>query len=116
MPKTTRMAGLLFVVAAMVTTGTVAGQEGELPPRPEIREAPGEFQFVRLAYSANRYGRGRGWGRRQMWETDFPDAEEHFTRGVERLTRIDVAEYDRILTPLEEFIHRQTTSGILLMI
>ena len=24
--------------------------------------------------------------------------------------------FDRILTPLEEFIHRQTTSGVLLMI
>lgn len=24
--------------------------------------------------------------------------------------------FDRVLTPLEEFIHRQTTSGILLMI
>ena len=104
MPKTIRMAGLVFFVAAMVTTGSAAGQDDEETPRPEVREAPGEFQFVRLAYSANRYGRGGGWGRRQRWETDFPDAEEHFTRGVERLTRIDVAEYDRILTPLDDNI------------
>jgi hypothetical protein len=69
-------------------------------------EADGEFQFVRLAYSSNNYGRGRGGygGRRQAWQTDWPDAEYHFSRGVDRLTRVAVAERGEILAPLDEKI------------
>ena len=107
MPKTARKAGLLIIVAAMLAVSSAVGQEQAESVRPEVREAPGEFQFVRLAYSANRYGRGGGWGRgrRQMWQTDWPDAEYHFTKGVDRLTRIEVAEQGRILTPLDDNIY-----------
>ena len=35
----------------------------------------------------SRRGRGRGW-----WLQDWPDAEDHFSAGVERLTRIDVGD------------------------
>jgi len=104
MPKTLRKAGLLIIVATTLVAGGAAGQEPE-PPRPLVREAPGEFQFVRLAYSQNRYAGGGGWmRRRQMWQTDWPDAEEHFSRGVDRLTRIEVAERPAILTPLDDKI------------
>ena len=107
MPESLRRAPRLIAIALMIAAGVALGQSapGERGEVPVVREAPGEFQFVRLAYSANQYGRGRGrgWGRqRQMWQTDWPDAEEHFTRGVERLTRIEVADYDRILTPLDD--------------
>ena len=89
MPQSRRRASRLIAVALTIVTGAALGQSapGSRPEAPVVREAPGEFQFVRLAYSANQYGRGRGggWGRqRQMWQTDWPDAEEHFTRGVER--------------------------------
>jgi hypothetical protein len=62
-------------------------------PRPVFPERA-EFQFVRLEYTdlpefhrrwryASRHGEGDGW-----WIVDWPDAEDHFSSGVERLTRI----------------------------
>ena len=92
-----------LVIALSIVTSVALGQAAPDAPARErvVRESPGEFQFVRLAYSANRYG-GGGWGRRQAWQTDYPDAEHHFARGIDRLTRIDVAESGRILTPLDE--------------
>ena len=58
----------------------------------------GEFHFVRLEYNdlpqfhrrwgfASRSGTGDGW-----WIVDWPDAEDHFTSGVQRLTRVAAAE------------------------
>src|SRR5712691_3990489 len=60
------------------------------------REA--DFHFIRLQYTdlpeyhrgfgfASRDGQGSGW-----WLVDWPDADNHFTRGVERLTRIDTGD------------------------
>jgi hypothetical protein len=60
--------------------------------------AKGEFHFVRLEYTdlpqyhrwfgySSRRGNGEGW-----WLVDWPDADEHFSTGIRRLTRIDVAE------------------------
>lgn len=68
---------------------------GEGPP-PEF-PAKGEFHFIRMEYTdmrgygagfrfASRNGRGSGW-----WLQDWPDADEHFSTGVERLTRIATA-------------------------
>jgi hypothetical protein len=96
---------IVSTVLALTVAGTAALAQSGRPPAPErvVREAPGEFQFVRLAYSGNRYaGGGGGWGRRQAWQTDYPDAEHHFAKGVDRLTRIEVAESGRILTPLDD--------------
>ena len=64
-------------------------------PRPSFRP-DGEFHFVRLEYTdlpqyhrgfgfASRDARGDGW-----WMVDWPDSDEHFTMGVERLSRIDI--------------------------
>lgn len=65
-------------------------------PRPVFPSA-GEFHFIRLqffdAYQsrgfgfASRNGMGSGW-----WIIDWPDAEDHFSLGVQRLTRIEVGE------------------------
>lgn len=101
---------LPIVAFAIVFAGLAGVQaqtgDGRLDPRlearPTQREAPGEFQFARLAYRSN--GMGRSWGRRQMWQTDWPDAEHHFSRGIERLTRIDVALNGHILAPSDENI------------
>ncbi len=60
--------------------------------------ANGEFHFIRLEYTdlpqyhrrwgfASRGGRGEGW-----WMVDWPDADDHFSLGIQRLTRIDTAE------------------------
>ncbi len=81
----------------------VWGQSGEPRSAHANREAPGEFQFVRLAYTANRYGRGN-W-RREAWRTDWPEAEHHFLKGISRLTRVAAAEQGRILTPLDQSIY-----------
>ena len=113
MPGTSHKACVtLAIVTTIALTAGASGvlaqtdSEQEQPPRERIvREAPGEFQFVRLAYTANQYGRGGGWGRgRQMWQTDWPDAEHHFAKGVDRLTRIEVAESGRILHTLDDAI------------
>jgi uncharacterized protein DUF4159 len=66
--------------------------EPVMPPR----EA--DFHFIRLQYTdlpeyhrgfgfASRDGQGSGW-----WLVDWPDADNHFTRGIERLTRIDTGD------------------------
>jgi len=104
MLKPARFAWIACVLSAL-TAGVWAqvGDDESKQPVRIVREAPGEFQFVRLAYSSNSYGRG-GYGRRQMWRTDYPDAEYHFSRGVARLTRVSVAEQPRVLVPLDEDI------------
>lgn len=47
----------------------------------------GEFHFVRMIYRDLPQNRrwGRGW-----WSQDWPEAEEHFSTGVSRLTQLDV--------------------------
>lgn len=58
----------------------------------------GEYHFIRVEYTdlpqfsrrfgySSRFGRGRGW-----WLVDWPDADEHFSVGIQRLTRIDIGE------------------------
>jgi len=55
-----------------------------------------EFHFLRMEYTdymrrgfgnVSRRGRASGW-----WAQDWPDADEHFTKGVQRLTRIDAGD------------------------
>jgi hypothetical protein len=97
----------LFLLGAVVVSAQVAGSEPEeartTKSEPKSNRSAGEFQFVRLAYSSNSYSQ---WGRggRQMWQTDWPDAEHHFLKGVDRLTRIATAESGRILTALDDDI------------
>ncbi|HEV2198223.1 MAG TPA: DUF4159 domain-containing protein [Bryobacteraceae bacterium] len=57
-----------------------------------------EFHFIRVQYTdapyyhrgfgyASRDGQGSGW-----WIVDWPDADNHFTAGIQRLTRIDTGD------------------------
>jgi hypothetical protein len=83
---------LLFAVAAFAQYGRFHERESEeqlMPPR----EA--EFHFVRVEYDdlpqfhrrfgwSSRGGTGSGW-----WLVDWPEADNHFTRGMQRLTRVD---------------------------
>jgi Domain of unknown function (DUF4159) len=68
-------------------------QEEEDAPRP-VFPSQAEFHFIRAEYTdlpeyhrffgfASRGARGEGW-----WVVDWPDADDHFSQGVERLTRI----------------------------
>lgn len=62
---------------------------GAEPPSAEGNGAP-EFTWLRGRYENYPGGRGRrgGW-----WDTDFPDAEQNFMRGVQRYTFIDAQTY-----------------------
>jgi Domain of unknown function (DUF4159) len=90
----------LFVLAA-----AALGQRGRFRfqgpddegPRPDFPRN-GEFHFIRTEYTdlpeyhrgfgfASRDARGTGW-----WMVDWPDADDHFSTGIQRLTRIDVGE------------------------
>ena len=58
-----------------------------------------EFHFVRMIYAPNglhRFG--------QSWRQDWPVAEHHFLKGIQRLTRIDAAAEGLYLSVLEDEI------------
>ena len=52
-----------------------------------------EFTWVRGQYTNHGGGRGGGFGRRRRgggwWDTDYPDADQNFLRGVQRYTYVD---------------------------
>ena len=86
----------LFLVAAAVLAQRF-GFRREDRPRPAF-PSKAEFHFVRLEYTdlpefhrgfgfSSRDGRGAGW-----WLMDWPDADDQFTLGIQRLTRIDTGE------------------------
>ena len=69
------------------------GDDDQLPP-----PRPAEFHFVRLEYTdlpqfhrrwgySSRDGAGTGW-----WLVDWPAADNHFTSGINRLTKIDAGD------------------------
>ncbi len=89
------LAALLLTAAAGLV---LAEGPTEAPAPASSREPAAEFQFVRLAYSTNR---GNQWGR-QVWQTDWPDAEYHFVNGISRLTHIAAAKDGRVLRALDD--------------
>jgi len=67
---------------------------GQFTAEGPYRPPDSEFHFVRIEYTdapeysrgfgfGSRFGMGRGW-----WMVDWPDADEHFSEGIGRLTRI----------------------------
>lgn len=49
-----------------------------------------EFTWVRGVYTNYAAGlRSRGFGRSAWWDTDYPDSDENFLRGVQRYTNVD---------------------------
>ena len=87
-----RMAAAVTILLALGALGLAQRR------RTQPSEAPGaigpnaEFYFIRVQYTdLARGGRGYGGGfGRGWWMQDWPRAEEHFTEGVKRLTRIDI--------------------------
>src|ERR1022692_4746560 len=94
--------GLLALgVALLLLTFAALGQRGRSrtpddDDEPAIAAREAEFHFLRVEYTdlpqynrgfgfASRDGQGSGWGL-----VDWPDADNHFTRGIERLTKIDI--------------------------
>jgi len=92
-------AGLVF---AVLLSFAVAGLQRmqfhrDDDTRPSF-PASAEFHFIRVEYTdlpqyhrrwgyASRSGTGQGW-----WLVDWPDADDHFSLGVRRLTRIDTGD------------------------
>jgi hypothetical protein len=70
---------------AIMAVANAQAESGEIP------EA--EFHMARMVFSSGQVG----WSRRQWWAIDYPDAEYHFTRGLRRLTQVDVADDSRHL-------------------
>ncbi|MEL7536669.1 MAG: DUF4159 domain-containing protein [Pseudomonadota bacterium] len=63
---------------------------------------PAEFQFARLAYPVDMNSQAYRRGARDMWQTDWPDAEHHLIRGIKRLTRVNTADEGEILTVMDD--------------
>jgi hypothetical protein len=102
--RTNVTARVVFVLGALLllAVGTLAQrlrvQENEDEgPRPSF-PSQAEFHFIRVEYTdlpqyhrrwsyASRNGSGEGW-----WIVDWPDADDHFTAGVQRLTRIEAGD------------------------
>jgi Domain of unknown function (DUF4159) len=92
-----RALGVMFLIAitGMAQRGRFREREDDDTPMPS-REA--EFHFLRVEYTdlpefhrrwgwSSRNGQGTGW-----WLVDWPAADNHFTVGLQRLTRIDVGD------------------------
>ena len=73
----TALAGIIFLASFAASFG------GEFPASPEA-----EFHMARMVYSSG--NADRMW--RPWWAIDYPDAEYHFTRGLRRLTTLEVAD------------------------
>ncbi len=88
------LVGVLFCAHSIAAEPSVKIQE--LPSNSTGAEQVGipsdpgnEFEFARMVYDG-----GFEWPR---WRADWPDAEYHFSKGLERLTRIDVSDSSSII-------------------
>lgn len=82
----------VFAVFLLLSVAT-SSIGGELPESPEA-----EFHMARMVYSSG--SAGRAW--RPWWAIDYPDAEYHFTRGLRRLTGLEVADDSRHIRLTDE--------------
>jgi hypothetical protein len=85
----------LVAIAGLAQRGRLRSLDDDETPLPR-RDA--EFHFLRVQYTdlpqyhrrwgyASREGEGTGW-----WLVDWPAADNHFTTGVQRLTRINTGD------------------------
>jgi hypothetical protein len=95
----------LFLTVCLLLAGAALAQrfgglnfEGHDEGPEATFPAKGEFHFIRMEYTdlpghrrgfgfVSRNGRGNGW-----WMQDWPDADEHFSTGVQRLTRVETGQ------------------------
>src|SRR5579862_5392291 len=85
----------IFLIAIAAVAQRRGGGRFE-PTSEDIPHQDAEFNFIRMEYTDNtgrgfgfvsRNGRARGW-----WAQDWPDADNHFTVGIQRLTRINAGD------------------------
>lgn len=104
---------LLWIIPLLLACGllSLAGHSSlAQQSRTERQDPESEFHMARLVYSDYSGGRvggsrfyGRG-GRPGWWAIDYPEAEYHFTRGLRRLSRIEVAGDSRHLSLTDDAI------------
>ena len=86
---------LWIAIAGLAQRGRFQAPQDDETPAPA---RDGEFHFLRVEYTdlpqyhrgwgyASRDGMGTGW-----WLVDWPAADNHFTTGIQRLTRIDTGD------------------------
>lgn len=92
---------ILFAVACSLPP-VVSAQQAGIDSTVD-RKVEAEFHMARMVYAdGGAGGRGR-WGfRRGWWAIDYPAAEYHFTRGVRRLSNINVAEDSQHVQIMDE--------------
>jgi hypothetical protein len=90
-----------LILAAVLLAAAFAQRYGFQRERSGPRlsfPSEGEFHFVRVEYTdLPQYHRGFGYASRDAtgegwWMVDWPDSDEHFTMGVQRLSRVDAGE------------------------
>ena len=94
-------AKIVLAAAVLLTALAAAGDDLNGAPR----WPTDEFHFVRMYY--NNYGGGYGGGFRGYggsYTTDYPDAEQHFTMGVGRLTRVDIGQVPRMIAVTDDMV------------
>src|SRR5215469_7155163 len=90
-----RMAISAFVALALMAQRSRFAEDEE--PRPSFPKSA-EYNFIRVEYTdLPQYHRGFGYASRRAtgngwWVVDWPDADDHFSLGVRRLTRVDTGE------------------------
>jgi hypothetical protein len=85
-------------LAAAVILGTALRASGD-DGRSERQLPTSEFHFVRLEYAdAGGFGSFGSFSGRGHWTVDYPAAEYHFTRGVRRLSNINIDDEARMLS------------------
>ena len=91
-------AGLLHSQFRRPGAGTRYNGPAGISSGGELDGVSGEFHFIRTEYRdvygaqrgfgfGSRSGMGRGW-----WMVDWPEADDHVSTGIKRLTRIDIGE------------------------
>mgnify|MGYP001294829157 CR=1 FL=1 len=93
-----RTARVAFALLAFSAVAFAAGDDSRGDAAVRVSPAP-EFQFARMVYAD--YSGARGFGRggfggggfgRGWWQQDWPEAEDHFTRNLRRITRVNTGE------------------------
>jgi Domain of unknown function (DUF4159) len=101
MKRAARYSILLGAALLLLAVGALAQRGGgrflQQPSSVDIPVRDAEFHFIRLQFAdasgygrfgySSRRGQGSGW-----WLMDWPDADNHFTAGIQRLTRIDTGD------------------------
>ena len=100
-PKSRATAAALRL-AVLVLAALVTPRLGQTQGSNPLYGPEAEFHMARLIHGAGggyRGGYGRPW-----WAIDYPAAEYHFTRGLRRLTRLDVADDSIFLQTIDDRI------------